>query len=268
MTLIQTLRTLSRLTFAAGLAVLTGHVAAQFSQVDRLVTFGSSLSDTGGAFVWLSQPGNEACGVRLNVPPYDLLDDNLTPEGPYARGGHHVTNGATWIEGLARHLSLGGDARTALRQGEGRGSNYAVFGARAGDYACRFSLPQQVARYMANFKQTSPDTLVALEVGSNDVRDALVAAAGGNDPAAVLSSAVASLYAHVTLLYEHGSRKFLFVNVPDIGKTPAVRQMDAMYPGLGLAAAATYLSQQYNAALDGVIQYTNAIGGEARLLVH
>lgn len=259
------LRAATRFASTTALALLCSHAWAQYGNIDRVVAFGSSLSDTGNAFVWLSEPANQACGTRLNVPPYDALDDNLTPEGPYAKGGHHVTNGATWIEDLARHLALAGNARPALRHGGGKASNYAVFGARAVTFPCRFSLPEQVSAYLADFPQTSAQTLVALEIGSNDVRDALVAAAVlHQDPIPLLQQALGSLANQVGLLQAYGARKFLILNVPDIGKTPAVRQLDTQFPGL--AGLATALSQAYNQGLVGVVQYANGTGAQARVL--
>jgi outer membrane lipase/esterase len=65
------------------------------SDIDPVVTFGASLSDTGNAFDGLPEPANRHCGVAKNVPPYDALDDLLIPDGPYAKGGHHFSNGAT-----------------------------------------------------------------------------------------------------------------------------------------------------------------------------
>lgn len=264
MRLSRWLHIVTRFASMTALALLCSHALAQYGNVDRVVVFGSSLSDTGNAFVWLSEPANQACGIRLNVPPYDALDDNLTPDGPYAKGGHHVTNGATWVEDLARHLALAGNARPALRHGGGKASNYAVFGARAVSYPCRFNLPDQVGAYLADFPQTTAQTLVTLEIGSNDVRDALMVAATGGDPTSSLQQAFNSLAYQVGLLQAYGARKFLFVNVPDIGKTPAVRQLDVRFPGL--AGLATLLSRAYNQGLDGVVQYVNSTGAQARLL--
>ena len=66
---------------------------------DRMVVFGTSLSDPGNAYAltgWLSRP------------PYDTLDSLLVPDAPYARGGHHFSNGATWVEQYARSIGLAG----------------------------------------------------------------------------------------------------------------------------------------------------------------
>ncbi len=132
-------------------------------------------------------------------------------------------------------------------------------------FPCRFSLPEQVGAYLTDFPQTSGQTLVALEIGSNDVRDTLVAAALlGQDPKPLLQQALGSLAYQVGLLQAYGAHKFLFVNVPDIGKTPAVRQIDTQFPGF--AVLVMLLSQAYNQGLAGVVQYANSTGAQARVL--
>lgn len=261
----QIFRPLALLAASLVIAVQGGHAIAQPRSIDRVVIFGGSLSDSGNAFAWLSDPVNQNCGIRTNVPPYDKLDELLVPDGPYSQGGHHFTNGATWAEELARHLALAGNARPAVRTDGGKASNYAVGGARAVHFACRFNLPDQVAAYVAAFPQTSPQTLVALEIGGNDVRDALVAAASGQDPAPYIQNALASLANSVATLYAHGARRFLLLNVADLARTPAVRLLDQQVPGAG--ALASQLSQSFNAGLAGVVQYATGLGGaQARVL--
>ncbi|MDH5661280.1 MAG: hypothetical protein OEY65_09800, partial [Gammaproteobacteria bacterium] len=94
--------------FSLGI-LFTSTLLAQQKPYDSIVVFGSSLSDPGNAFVVLSDPSSfgfdETCGLltRMNVPPYDTLDDLFIPDGTYAIGGHHVSNGATWVELLARN---------------------------------------------------------------------------------------------------------------------------------------------------------------------
>lgn len=256
---------LACLAAALALVVPAGPALARASGIDRLVVFGGSLSDSGNAFVWLSAPLNQACGTRLSVPPYDTLDDLLVPDGPYARGGHHFTNGATWAEDLARALALGGNARPALRHEGGNASNYAVGGARAVDYPCRFNLPDQVAAYLATTPQASPQTLFTLEIGGNDVRDALVAAASGQDPTPLIQNALASIANGIAALYAHGARRFLLLNVPNLALAPSVRLLDQQVPGA--AALASQLTLAFNAGLAGVVQYANGLGGaDARVL--
>ena len=247
-------------------ALLSSHALGDHSSIDRVVTFGTSLSDTGNAFIWLSEPANRGCGTPLNVPPYDALDEFLVPDGPYAKGGHHFTNGATWVEGMARSLALAGNTRPALQSIGTEASNYAVGGARAvADYPCRFNLPTQVSTYLADFPETSASTLVAIEIGGNDVRDALVAAAGGQDPAPIIQNALASLTESIFTLYGHGARKFLVLNVADVGKTPAVRMLDQLFPGI--ASFADTLTTAYDGGLVLAVQGLKALPGiDVRIL--
>src|SRR5262245_37149922 len=106
------------------LVLLAPSWAAAQVTFQRIVVFGTSLSDPGNAFALLGQ---------ANTPPYDTLDPFLIPSAPYARGGHHFSNGATWIEQLARPLGFAGDVRSAFQGSGVRSSNYAVGGARARD---------------------------------------------------------------------------------------------------------------------------------------
>jgi len=241
---------------------------APYASIDRVVAFGASLTDTGNAFIWLSEPANQDCGTPLNFPPYDALDDFLVPDGPYAKGGHHFSNGATWLEGLALYLALAGNARPALQNTGMKGSNYAVGGARAvADYPCRFNLPAQVGAYLADFPQTSARTLVAIEIGGNDVRDALVAAASGQDPGLYIANALGSLSQSIIQLYGSGAQKFLILNVPDIGKAPAVRMLDQiLHAGGAVIGAAGALSDSYNLYLADAVQGLVGAGIDVRIL--
>lgn len=236
---------------------------AQKKPFDRIVVFGTSLSDSGNAFVLNADPTAFAdladltecdLGVSHNVPPYDALDESLIPDGVYARGGHHVTNGATWIEQYARSRGLAGTTRPALRSDGLKASNYAVGGARAREYKCRFNLPNQIDAYLGDFQATSPDTLVVIEMGSNDVRDALV----DNNPAH-LEAAIQGIYGAIDTLYGHGARNFLVVTVPAIGYTPAVQQLIPLYQPLGIdiVGLTNGLAQSFNQELANIVFFFN-----------
>jgi len=239
--------------------------SAQEKKIDRIVVFGSSLSDSGNAFVLLSNPQtysfDESCslGTPANTPPYDKLDDFLVPDGSYARGGHHVSNGSTWIEQFARGRGLSGYTRPALGNNGIKASNYAVGGARAVDYPCRFNLSNQLEvfnRDLQNGLVISEKTLFVFEIGGNDVRDALVS--GSLEVAEqIITQALGKIGDAITLLYSQGARKFLLVNVPAIGETPAVKIIDAMMPGA--AQSANALSQAFNNNLEGLQGFLNGM---------
>lgn len=236
---------------------------AQAQTVDRVVSFGGSLSDTGNAFYWLSE--HPECGASQNVPPYDTLDEFLVPDGPYARGGHHFTNGATWIEGLTRRLHLAGNSRPFFGDSGDDASNYAVGGARAvANYPCRFNFPDQVDAYLGSPGLISPHTWITIEIGANDVRDALVAALSclstnpPCDPEQVIKSyitnALGSIGTEIGVLYSTGAMHFMIMNVPNIGLTPAVRNLDNYYNAQGtIIEQAKQVTESFNDGLAFLI---------------
>ncbi|MDH5764001.1 MAG: GDSL family lipase, partial [Nitrospinota bacterium] len=93
-------------TFLA-IALMIPNVVAAETQFNKFVVFGTSLSDSGNFF---------ADEGGLNLPPgYDLDPAFGVPESPYAIGGHHLTNGPTWIEQLAKPLGMGVSVLPAYR---------------------------------------------------------------------------------------------------------------------------------------------------------
>jgi phospholipase/lecithinase/hemolysin len=216
---------------------LPGWAAAQ-TNFDRIVVFGDSLSDSGNAFALVG---------AANTPPYQYLDQLLIPDRPYAKGGHHFSNGPTWIEEVARAYSLAGNARPALAEVGTDATNYAVGGARARENQGTFNLPLQVNAFLnANSGAAPTNALYVVEIGGNDIRDALAA-----QDTSIIGQALGSVQANLALLYSVGARKFLVCNAPDISLTPAVITIDKMYPGSGAAAKA--LSNAYNANLGLIL---------------
>lgn len=214
--------------------LVPGWASAQTS-FDRIVVFGDSLSDPGNAFVILG---------KANTPPYQSLDQLLVPDMPYARGGHHFTNGATWVEQLARQFALSGNTRPAFRDLGTDATNYAIGGARAHDKAGAATITFEVTTFLNVFGGQAPaNALYVVEFGSNDIRDALEA-----QNAAIIEQAVDSVQANIASLYSAGARKFLVCNAPDLSLTPALIATDKVMPGA--AAAAHQLSLYYNFLLD------------------
>lgn len=217
-------------------------VAAQVAP-NHLVIFGDSLSDSGNAFALLGS---------ASTPPDYSVDPFLIPDKPYARGGLHFSNGATWVEQLARPLGLAGDARPALRSASPGAANYAVGGARARDDLANVNLPQQVAQFLNDHGGAAPsDALYIIAIGGNDLRDAVVAyitaLRSGGDPnaaaGAVINEAVASILTNMQTLAAHGARQFLVWRVPNVGLTPALRSV-------GLTGLGDALTTGFNGALD------------------
>lgn len=243
-------RTTALFVAAAAMAAAVIVPAGAQAPFERIVVFGTSLSDSGNAFALR--------GGTSTAPDYDL-DPLLVPSAPYARGGLHFSNGATWIEQFARSRGLAGSARPALLADDTIATNYAVAAARAREDGVNFNLARQVDAFLQQFGGAAPaDALYVIDMGGNDIRDALVAyGSGGAGP--ILEAANTAIFQAITQLYDAGARKFLVWRAPNVGLTPAIRRLDQINPGAAFLAGA--LSQAFNAGLDGVVAYLSALQG-------
>src|SRR5687767_257801 len=136
------LRTLA--VFVAALAVTATTLSArQHAPYSGIVVFGTSLSDPGNAF---------ALRGGTNTPPDYDLNPLLIPNAPYMRGGHHFSNGPTWVEQFAGSLGLAGSVRPAYASESPLATNYAVGAARACDAPGdeNVNLADQVAAFLAD----------------------------------------------------------------------------------------------------------------------
>lgn len=231
------------LALAAAVPTVSAQRPAPYSGI---VVFGTSLSDPGNAFALR--------GGTSTPPDYDL-NPLLIPDAPYARGGHHFSNGATWVEQFARSLGLSGSVRPAFASDSAIATNYAVGGARACDAAGSggVNLADQVDAYLAaTGGQASPGALYVIEMGGNDMRDAIAAAlgvlqGGGTFPQALQAAAPAlvcaqqAIAAAIQALAQAGATQILVWTVPDLGLTPAIRSL-----GPGAMQVATLLTAQFN----------------------
>jgi phospholipase/lecithinase/hemolysin len=217
--------------------------ADERSRFSGIVVFGTSLSDPGNAFVLIGDAAK---------PPDFTLNPFLIPSAPYARGGHHFSNGATWIEQFARSVGLGSSVRAALAHP--KATNYAVGGARAYDDSINFNLTRQVDTFLADARNTgSVQDLYVIEMGSNDIRDAFSVYAVGGNGGPILAQALASIAANIQRLYAAGAREFLVWAPPNVALTPALRSLSPAAQGL-----ATQLTQVFDSNLTGVLAQLSA----------
>lgn len=219
--------------------VMPSPVAAQ-SRFSGLVVFGTSLSDSGNAF---------ALRGDQSTPPDFTLDPLLVPSAPYAKGGHHFSNGATWIEQFARSIGLGGSVRPAFATIDPTATNYAVGGARAYEDGINVNLTQQVSAFLQRAGGVAPsDAVYVIEMGSNDIRDAFVVFAGGGNGGAILQAALRSIAMNIQRLFAAGARQFLVWEAPNVALTPAIRTLGPAAGGL-----ATQVTQVFDGNLAGVL---------------
>jgi len=130
------------------------------------------------------------------------------------------------------------------------GTNYAQAGTTAipggdlGPLPCRVSFGAQIEAALARGAIPS-DALVTVEIGSNDVINALgyflslldqgVDIPTATEEAKMALGAAASLTAAgIKTLIDSGASKVLWANVPDIGLTPAIALLDEQLGGSGL----------------------------------
>lgn len=258
----------TRFLMATVVLTLPGLASAQLS-FSSIVVFGTSLSDPGNAFEILAHQTedlNLEGTISQNTPPYDTLDELLVPSAPYARGGHHFTNGATWIEQFAQGRGLSGDVGPAFRSNSGKARNYAVGGARATDYPDRVNLPQQVQAFLGDVRQHAPsEALYVIEMGNNDIRDALVTFSDvfeqtGNQAqataaaTAVIANALTGISENIQTLYADGARKFLVWNAGRIDLVPAVRVLGAQ-----AMAVAKSLTVGFNLGLKNALSMLSGL---------
>ena len=238
----------------ATLAFETNAMSAETrSSYSAIVVFGTSLSDPGNAY---------ALRGSQSTPPDYGLDPLLVPSAPYARGGHHFSNGATWVEQLGRSLGLAASVRGAFTSDASMATNYAVGAARAYDDPGNVNLDDQVAAFLADRGSVAPsDALYVIEMGPNDIRDAIVAFQSGGVGAAqgILQQALLSIAAQIQVLYQAGARDFLVWLPPNVGLTPALQRLNQISPGA--VQLATFLTQAFNAGLLGIRSQLSQLPG-------
>lgn len=197
-----------------------------------LYVFGDSLSDTGNS---------HADTGRTAHPPFEPI-----PNDSYGIGGHHYSNGKTWVENLAKDMDLINGARPAMHNP--MFGNYAYGGARARDYLVdnKPDLSAQVRSFLAAHNQEAPaDALYIVQIGGNDLRDAITAVLMGQSPMPIFVDAINSIGDNIGLLMGLGAQHFLIVNAPNLGVTPLV-------PG-DLRDAVTSLSYLFNMYLSDAL---------------
>ena len=204
------MKTLKRMMVAllALLPLATGVAVADTEHgYSRMFVFGASFIDTGNHFVITGETAH---------PPFELF-------GPsYGIGGHHFSNGRTWVEVLAQEMELTEWAKPAYR--DPAFGNYAVGYGRARDVLpdpVEPSLGDQVQAWRDNGYCTyapMEDTLFVVDAAFFDLADIIA----GEDPFVVLSGMTTSIATNIGILYECGARNLLFAYILPVEISPIV----------------------------------------------
>ena len=215
---------------------------------NRFVVFGDSLSDAGNFYYFYGQ---------VSQAPFAPV-----PDAPYDMGGHHFSNGATWIEQLTRELGTAASGRPALIR-PGINTNYSVGRARARPNAPTFSdfdLGTQVRLFLNDAHGSAPARATyVIWIGANDLDDALGALQSdptGATSAGILSDALTAVAGNIQALWAAGARSFFVPNLPDLGLTPALQML-----GPAAVQAGQQLSAGYNGGLAQALQQLQALPG-------
>jgi len=193
----------------AATALLGTSGAASAHTYSNVYVFGDSLSDSGNAFAVTGG----------------------FPSAPYWDG--RFSNGPTYVENLAQMLHF---SATPSLPG---GTNYAFGGATASLGSSIGPLPTNLGAQVASFRALAgpadQNALYVVWAGVNDLR--------GNPSTAGIASAQSGIATAVTDLYAEGARKFLLMNLPNLGLTP-----EATHASNNVGAA--FLSATYNSLFD------------------
>jgi len=127
-----------------------------------------------------------------------------------------------------------------------------------------FDLDDQVDLFLDDVDGVaSPESLYAVFIGSNDLRDGFVELVTGNPDEAeqIVQAAIGGTFAALQRLTDAGARTFLVLNLPDIGNTPTVIDL-----GPEAVAAATALTRAYNAAYEEALAGLGALNPQITII--
>jgi phospholipase/lecithinase/hemolysin len=210
--------------FVVSLGIACTPAAAAYTSI---FAFGDSLSDAGNLF---------------------SESEHTIPLKPYVDG--HFSNGPTWVEDLSQMLGLG-PMKPFLTSTNG--TNYAFGGAQTGitdinpfdpSSPIHIDLPDQINAYDLLNPVPVKGALYTLDIGANDIMNALAAYAVGkisfDGVQKVVGEAEANTIDSVKTLFGLGGRSLLFYEVPNLGLTPR-------FDGTALQSLASGLAESFNA---------------------
>jgi outer membrane lipase/esterase len=201
----------------------------------RIFVFGGSFMDSGNHFAFTGETAH---------PPFELITF-----ANYGIGGHHPTNGRTWVEVLAQEMELTEWAKPAYR--DPSFGNYAFSFGRARDVLpdpLEPSLSDQVQAWKDNGyctgNPTDPmnDTLFIVDSGYRDLLD-ITQAPDFPTMLTIMNDMAASIEANILELHGCGARNLLFPYLIPLEYTPIGNA------GLPPDLIEPFLSELYNGVL-------------------
>ncbi|PIE70115.1 MAG: hypothetical protein CSA22_09520 [Deltaproteobacteria bacterium] len=214
--------------FIGALISLIWATVVSAATYDTMVLFGDSLSDHGGLFNYVSPIVGEfnaetnPNGVRKVWSNGDVWAEYLAETWDASLNNHAIAGAMT--KGHERQ-----DVQDLVDQG----------------FLPPLGVEGQIDSYLSSQADPLSDTaLFIIWIGGNDLR---VFSQGRSDAAnteALIRTAAASVAGSFEKLYAAGARNFLFINVPDLGKTPP-----ALALGETVSQIASQLTSDFNTGL-------------------
>ena len=255
------MKTLKRMIVAV-LAMLALTAGTAVTDTDhgysRIFIFGASFMDSGNHFALTGETAH---------PPFEVINF-----ASYGIGGHHPTNGRTWVEVLAQDMELTEWAKPAYRSAAY--GNYAVSYGRVTDILpdpVEPSLYDQVTQWIDNGYCTGDptnrmnDTLFIVD---SAYADALGLLAPGADPLVILGGMASGIADNLERLYDCGAHNVLFAYTAPLEKSPIVPE-DPTQPSLSAfynymllepTVVAVYSGEQFNMNISTVDFFAFIIG--------
>lgn len=165
--------------------------------VNRIITFGDSLSCTGNACQYASNPANMCI---------------MYPNGRF-------TDGDVWIEVLADELGLIRPKPSLIG-----GYNYAYGGATTGwEFSHnRLNVGHQIENYLQRVnRKADPHSLYILWAGGNDIKNNIGISSIAKK--IIPKNLIPNLKQHITDLAKAGARTFCVPNFPPLAQTPLAK---------------------------------------------
>ncbi|WP_027063327.1 SGNH/GDSL hydrolase family protein [Mesoplasma seiffertii] len=218
--------------------------------LSNFYTIGDSLSDLNG----LTSVFSMSLRREINVSPPSV--------------NNSYTNGDNAALLVAKHFNIknfsaGFDYQTANNHFVKHGKNYAIAGATAAEISTglslmlnSFKLKDQAVTLLKQHQIQAKD-LVFIEIGGNDLFQIMELPRESRQ--AKLNEAIANIEATLVLLLNHGLRKIVLANTPDISRLPK-------YLNTPLAKTAKRLSHEFNDRLYKMFVRVNSHYGHSMKL--
>lgn len=195
--------------------ILFFSIIVSASPLDKIVVFGDSLSDNGNL--------------------YEYLKHQLPLSPPYFEG--RFTNGPVWIEDLVRSYYPNNSNQHLL--------DYAFGGAgileEQDDDSELFTLNREMdAYFLANHEKADENSLYVVWIGSNNYLGV------PDDVEKSVGDVIRGMEHGLHRLVNNGAKQILVLNVPDLGRTPVARELDAV-------ESLSYLAKRHNVLLEKLI---------------